>query len=188
MKRITILILGIIFSIVILTGCNVDTTQVSSVDSQQQAKQEQMLNNQNNEVGMPDVHNNTEKKMAKMIYELRDNPKLICYAYTKNEMDGKYIYEGRCIGFGLPYATQYSNPEKFGVVDGGEYSALNPYTMPQAEPNGLFMPSSAAATWLMMINEDTGKTEVQYYEPNIIVTQTKKPKRLCEEWSLPQDY
>lgn len=181
--------LFIIFTmIVMLAGCDYNTAPVSNVDEQQQAQQEQMLANQNNEIGMPDVHNNTEKKMAKMIYELRDNPELICYAYTKNEMSGKYIYEGRCMGFGLPYATQYSNPEKFGTVDGGEYGAINPYTMPQAEPNGLFMPNSAAATWIMMINEETGKVEVQYYEPNIVVTQTKKPSRLCETWSLPENY
>ena len=158
------------------TGCIIE----SPVDQQQQVKQEQMLKDLDKQVGMPNIHEWTEKKLMKRILELRDDSKLICFCYTKNEMTGKYIYEGRCMGYGLPYATQYTNPER--IV----YNNSN--NLPQADPNGLFMPDSADATWIMMINEATGKTEVQYYEPKLVVTQTKKPKRLCEEWSLPNDY
>ena len=60
--------------------------------------------------------------------------------------------------------------------------------MPQAEPNGLFMPEGLSATWLMIINPDTGEMEVIYCEPTITVTQSKLPKRLVAEWSLTEDY
>jgi len=30
--------------------------------------------------------------------------------------------------------------------------------------------------------------EPAYYEPTIVVRQTKAPRRLCAEWSLPDDY
>ena len=106
-------------------------------------------------------------------------------------MTGKLIYLGKCIGFGLPYSVQYSNPSKIWDLEknGG---AINKFddngeiqVMPQAEPNGLFMPEGLSATWLMYINEETGDTEVIYTEPNIIVTQSKLPSRLVETWSLP---
>jgi hypothetical protein len=190
MKRyIKIFIFAVIMIITVILLSSCDSTP--SVDNQIAKQQELQQRDQNNQIGLPDIKNWTEKKLMKYVYELRDNAKLICYAYTRNDYTGKYVYEGRCMGYGLPYATQYSNPEK--IVDGAEetshtMSETSPIAKPQSEPNGLFMPSSAAATWIVMINESTGKTEVQYYEPNIVVSQTKKPARLCEPWSLPADY
>lgn len=174
---VTLLIIGI------CVGCT-DVTQKSGEEKMAEA-QKSLVNQANDKLGLPEVKEFYEKAMAKEIIELRDNSKLICYAYTKNEMTGKYVYEGKCMGFGLPYSVQYTNPQ-VEVYAGGYERGFG--SMPQADPNGLYMPSSAAATWLMMINEDTGKREVQYYEPNVIVTQSKKPRRLCEEWSLPKDY
>jgi hypothetical protein len=66
-------------------------------------------------------------------------------------------------------------------------SSGNQYALPQNDPNGLFSPASAEATWVVMITED-GKSEVQYYEEKLCITQTKKRKQLCEEYSLPADY
>jgi len=40
----------------------------------------------------------------------------------------------------------------------------------------------------MMIDEKTGESYVEYFEPEIIVKQKKAPRRLCAEWSLPSDY
>lgn len=45
--------------------------------------------------------------------------------------------------------------------------------MPQSEPNGLFMPDSLSATWLMMIDPDTGEPRPVYVEPLIIVSPFK---------------
>ena len=42
--------------------------------------------------------------------------------------------------------------------------------MPQADPNGLFMPSGLSATWLMMIDQRTGEARPVYVEPQIIVS------------------
>jgi hypothetical protein len=187
MKRLIMLIVSAIFVLGLLVGCEPTTVNPASVDSQQAVQQEQLLKDQNNQVGLPNIKEWSEKKMAKEIFELRDNSKLITYAYFQN-MNGKFIYLGQCIGFGLPYSVQYTNPEKVDTVDGGEYGARNPYTLPQADPNGLFMPEGLSATWLQYVNPDTGKREVIYCEPNVVVTQSKLPKRLVEEWSLSKDY
>jgi hypothetical protein len=129
---------------------------------------------------MPAINNFFEKRTLKTIYELRDQSDLICYAYTKN-LEGQYIYEGKCIGFGIPYGTQYTNPEM--QVYSGSSTIL-----PQADPNGLYSSGSTAATWLLLVNEKTGKVEVSYLEGEVMVFQSKRPARLCATWSLPSDY
>lgn len=169
----------VLILIVSITGCQA----VSTSDKVQQEKMEQLMNEAENRVGMPNIKNYYERKMAKEIFELRDRSDLICYAYTRIEMTGKYVYEGRCMGYGLPYSTQYTNPEKPLYKDYHDSTIV-----PQADPNGLFSATGLSATWLMMINEETGESEVMYCEPNIIVTQSKKPRRYCEEWSLPENY
>lgn len=175
-------VIGLVLIIVMIatTGCLDKSTE------QQIAEQQNLLVTEaSNQIGMPNVKEFYEKKMTKEIIELRDNSKLICYAYTQN-MNGKFVYLGKCMGFGLPYSVQYTNPEalqRFEHSGGYDYQIV-----PQADPNGLYMPNGLSATWLMMVNEETGKREVMYVEPNTVVTQTKLNKRLCEPWSLPVNY
>lgn len=170
-----LMVLTVSVGMLMFSGCEVGR----DANDIQEEKTDEIMLQMNNEIGMPNITNFYEKKMAKEIFELRDDSKLICYAYTKNEMTGKYVYEGQCMGYGLPYSTQYTNPEKY------EYNGV---TIPQADPNGLFSATGLSATWLMMVDEETGKRSAEYYEPNIVVTQHKKPKRLCEKWSLPNNY
>jgi len=189
MKKIIILL---VFAILLtsLIGCQAE----KSTDMMQSEETEALMAEINNQVGMPDMVNFYEKKLLKELYELRDDSELICYAYTVNK-DGQYVYQGKCIGYGLPYAVQFSNPQKYtGVTtkqvidDGGRDWTWSYEVMPQAEPNGLFMPDALSATWLIMINEETGELEPMYCEPTIIVRQSKAPRRLCAEWSLPPGY
>ena len=134
-----------------------------------------MMKEANAQAGMPAIVNFQEKKLAKLIYELRDNTNLVCYAYYYNAMEGKRgDFIGKCIGFGLPYCVQYSNPER--VVDLQEQHHTN-WTghgtlakIPQPEPNGLFMPQTLSATWLMLVNPKTGEPQPAYFEPVIIVS------------------
>lgn len=183
-----ILILSLLLSLVLFVGCNTQSQQVqTNVERQETQAVKQNMQEMARQVGMPFIDEFFEKKMAKQIFELRDNAELITYAYMVN-LDGKFIYLGKCIGFGLPYSVQYTNPEIVNTVDGGQYQARNPYTLPQADPNGLYMPEGLSATWLMLINEETGEAEIIYTEPSIIVTQSKLSKRLVVDWSLTEDY
>lgn len=156
-----------------LVGC------ADSSDTQTKNQQEQLLQQANDQVGLPNITNFYEKKLAKKVLELRDDSKLITYAYTTN-MNGKYVYLGKCMGYGLPYSTQYTNPQK--TVGG------NGAVIAQADPNALFSADGTSATWLVLVDEVTGEQSVVYAEPNIVVTQTKLPKRLIETWSLPDNY
>jgi len=121
--------------------------------------------------GMPAIVNYQERKLAKMIFELRDQEKLTTYAYIVNKMTGKLVYVGRCIGYGLPYSVQYTNPEK--VVHENDYNGGSFGTLPQADPNGLFMPQGLSATWLMMVDPKTDTPRPVYFEPEIVVSPFK---------------
>lgn len=41
--------------------------------------------------------------------------------------------------------------------------------LPQADPNGLFMPTSSSVTWLIMIDPKTNEPRPVYIEPEIVV-------------------
>ena len=151
-----------------LVGCE------NGSEMSQNYKQKQLLQESNRQLGMPNIKNFFEKETAKTIWELRDKTDLTTYAYTQN-MNGKYVYLGRCIGFGLPYTTQYTNPN---TTEGTK----------QADPNGLYNSETTDATWLILINEETNEQEIIYSEPQILVTQSKLNKRLVEPWSLPDNY
>ena len=179
-----LLVIGALIGMVV--GCEEIPVQKTSTDIERE-KQEKLSKQAIESVGLPNIANFYEKKTLKKILEMRDNPKLINYFYTKNNMSGKWVYEGKCIGFGISYTTQYTNPEKMGHLDGGQYGARNPYTLPQADPNGLYSVPNGTATWIMRVTDD-GKTIVDYIESEIRVSQNKIPARLCEKWSLPENY
>lgn len=172
--------------LVTFVACEEPVISKSSTEIERE-KQEHLSKQAIESVGLPNISNFYEKKTLKKILEMRDNPKLINHFYTKNSMTGKWVYEGKCIGFGISYTTQYTNPEKMGHLDGGEYGARNPYTIPQADPNGLYSVPNGTATWIMRVT-DNGDTIVDYIESEIRVSQNKIPARLCETWSLPAGY
>jgi hypothetical protein len=150
--------LGIILVVLIsfvFVGCAIE-----SAETKQVRQTKQLLQEVSNQVGMPAIKNFQEKKLMKMILELRDREDLVCYAYIVAKNTGKLIFIGKCIGYGLPYSVQYTNPERY------EYSGA---TLPQADPNGLYMPDSLSATWLMMIDKK-GNARPVYIEPEIIVS------------------
>jgi len=139
---------------------------------------EKMQQEANAQVPLPTIIHWQEKKMLKQIYELRDQENYICYAYHWNPFKGRYVYIGKCIGYGLPASVQFSSPERKVKIDGGQYD-VDGYA-PQAEPNGLFMPEGLSATWLMMIDPNTGDPRPSYFEPLITVLPFKLPKGLAE--------
>ena len=166
-------VLFLITFILILSGCK----KVETSDSVLNKKTEVLMSEANRQIGLPAIVNFQEKKLMKQIYELRDQEDLICYAYLYNRNTGEVgQFLGKCIGYGLPYSTQFSNPVKYsGVVTDkvADFSGRNwVYSyelMPQAEPNGLFMPEGLSATWLLLI-DPSGKPRPVYVEPEIIVS------------------
>lgn len=140
----------------LLAGCQGCT----STDRRQQLAQEALQAEGDRQAGLPSIVNFQEKKLVKRIYELRDQENLPTWVYTQ-ALDGKLVFLFRAVGYGLPYAAQYSNPQKRDVTSGA--------VLPQAEPNGLFTPGGSEGTWVMAIGPD-GKPHVVYVEPRVIVS------------------
>jgi prepilin-type N-terminal cleavage/methylation domain-containing protein len=89
----------------------------ADADKQVQVQQEASMKEAVRQTGLPAIRNFQEKKMMKMLYELRDREDLVCHAYLVNQFTGKVgQYIGKCIGYGLPASTQYSNPEARGTL------------------------------------------------------------------------
>jgi len=150
-------------------GCSRPMSGKKDADTIQQEQTKQSLAEANRQIGMPAITNFQELKLAKMIFELRDKEDYVCHAYLVNQMTGEIgQYLGKCLGYGIPYSVQFTNPEK--VVhecnmNGGSFG-----TLPQADPNGLFMPTSSSATWLMLQDKESGDFRPTYVEPLIIVS------------------
>jgi len=135
-----------------------------SSDRIQSQQTEKSLAEAQRQIGMPNIVNFQQRKLMKAIYELCDKEDLICFAYIKSDYQGKLVFIGKCMGYGIPFSAQYTNPEKH---------IRNGITLPQADPNGLFMPTSSSATWLMMLDPETGKPRPVYIEPELVVSPFK---------------
>jgi hypothetical protein len=147
-------------------------SNMQTADKQQNKQQEMLLAESNMQVGMPAITNFAEKRMAKMIFELRDNPKLTTISYIR-DMNGKLHKVCDSIGYGLPYATQYTSPMR--PAASFETHETGNIALPQADPNGLFSPPAADATWVICIDPKTKQISPLYEEQKLTVSQFELP-------------
>ena len=150
----------LICSLLFIAGC-------SDSDSVQRKQQEALLMEGTSQVGMPNVKNFRERKLVKQLIEMRDQDGLVTYTYIVAESTGTLIFVGESIGYGIPYATQFTNPMK---VTG---SGSGVQAIPQADPNGLFSPTSAEGTWVMLKDPNGSAVKPVLIEPRIIVSPFK---------------
>lgn len=166
MKRF-ILSAMVVCTVVLAGGCKMEE-RAPSADQVQQADQERILRGGAAAVGMPAIKNHREQKLLKDIIEMRDQDGLVTYTYIVAEMTGKLVFLGKSIGYGIPAATQFTNPQK--IAEKNSYQSGSYAILPQADPNGLFSPASAEGTWVMLIDPKTQKVRPVYIEPRIVVS------------------
>jgi hypothetical protein len=135
----------------------------SEADRVQEEQVQALASEAQRQTGMPGISNFTEKKFAKYLYELRDQVGFSTFTYIV-DFNGQLHFVCESIGYGIPYSVQYVNPE---------YSADrwqgNWLTLPQAEPNGLFMPEGLSATWILC-TDGSGDIKPIYSEPELLVS------------------
>lgn len=146
------LILALI-ALAVLAGC------VESSDSKQNKQQEELSMRSVESVGLPGITKFQEKRTLKQILELRDK-EIATYSYTQ-DMNGRLHLLCKSVGYGIPYATQYTNPMR--------YSSQG-LALPQADPNGLFSPASADGTWVLCLNPETKQMSPVLVEPRLVVS------------------
>jgi hypothetical protein len=131
-----------------------------------QNKNQELVNRKAVEsVGMPNIRNFAEKRQLKEIYELRDQA-ITTYTYTQDR-NGVLHFFCNSVGFGVPYSTEYSNPQQ--VEQHSEGNGGN-IAIGQAEPNGLYSPASAEGTWVFCLDPKTNRNWPIYVEPRVIVS------------------
>jgi len=150
----------IVSMLFVVFGC--DRTPTS--DDIQRAQQEKILKEGTAQTGMPAIKNFRERKLLKDILELRDQDGLVTYTYLWNEFNGKKVFFCESVGYGIPYATQYTNPQKTET-----YANHGAVAIPQADPNGLFSPASAEGTWVLCKAPNGKDVKPVYVEPRVIV-------------------
>jgi len=156
MKRI-LLVLPFVFA---LTACDAPRETSTQIERR---KQEEMSLQAVQSVGMPAITNFAEKRMFKDILELRDRSvPTTTYLVGMNNQLTKLCDS---VGYGLPYATQYTNPMRLSGDGNHGYT-----TLPQADPNGLYSPASAEGTWVLCVDHKDNKPKPIYVEPRVIVS------------------
>ena len=160
------LVVAALLGLSLCSGCR--KPAMTGDDVQRQA-QEILTAEGTAQTGMPAIPNFRERKLLKDIYELRDQEGLTTYTYLWNEFNGKKIFLCNSIGYGIPYATQFTNPQKLERM----HSVGEVQVIPQADPNGLFSPASADGTWVMCKDPSAADVKPIYIEPRIIVSPFK---------------
>ena len=117
-----LLVLPFVFALAACDAPRETSTQI------ERKKQEEMSLQAVQSVGMPAITNFAEKRMFKDILELRDRSvPTTTYLVGMNNQLTKLCDS---VGYGLPYATQYTNPMRVGGDGTHGY-----VTLPQADPN-----------------------------------------------------
>lgn len=176
MKNLTRVLVFSLCAMVLMSASECQPKNSNTADAVQSKKTEQSLAEMQKEVGMPAIINFQERKTFKWILEMRDKENLITYTYLTNEMDGTIgQFLGKSIGFGIPASTQFTSPQKlvdvtkYGI---SSYQANDAAVVPQADPNGLFMPTSSDATYVLLL-DSKGDPHPVYIEAHIIVSPFK---------------
>jgi hypothetical protein len=151
-------ILALVAVATLLTACDVKETSTQI----ERRKQEELSLQAVQSVGMPSIVNFAEKRMMKDIIELRDQ-NVATTAYIV-DMNGKLHKICTAVGYGLPYATQFTNPQRVSDYTHGVVA------IPQADPNGLYSPASADGTWVLCVDPKSGKPRPVFIEPRVIVS------------------
>ena len=153
-------ILALVAVATLLTACDQPRETSTQIERR---KQEEMSLQAVQSVGMPAITNFAEKRMFKDILELRDRSvPTTTYLVGMNNQLTKLCDS---VGYGLPYATQYTNPMRLSGDGNHGYT-----TLPQADPNGLYSPASAEGTWILCVDHKDGKAKPIYVEPRVIVS------------------
>lgn len=164
MKRLSLIAIALVA--ILTAGC---AEGRPSSDKVQREQSERLLAEGTSQVGMPAIKNFRERKLLKDILEMRDQTGLATYTYLWSDVQGKLVFFCNSVGYGIPYATQFTNPQKI-ESSGHNYGYA---ILSQADPNGLFSPSSAEGTWVMCKDPNGKDVRPTYVEPRVIVSQFK---------------
>ena len=161
-------VLGMSLALVATAAFSMSSSAGALSTDQIQAKQtEQLVRDAQQKTGAPNIVNFTERKLVKYLYELRDEPNYRTYSYIVT-LNGDFVKICDSVGYGINASIQYVNSERVAHqlrANGGSFG-----TLPQPEPNGLFMPEGLAATYVMCVVPDSDDVKAVYVESEVLVS------------------
>ena len=163
-----------IVTVLLATSCTQNSDEITS------ERQEALLMQSTEKIGMPAIKNFRELRMANRILEERDQT-LMTWTYLWSDYNRCFTFIETSVAYPLPYATQRTSPQKLYKWGSGRL------TVPQADPNGLFSPAEAEGTFIEMNNPTmTNQTGLVYSEPRISTFPYELPLRLvCPDLERP---
>lgn len=163
MKKVLISLLGA----TTLAGCVPQGNTQDPAAARQAAATRTSMDAADRETGMPRIHNFAQRKLLKNAYEDMDTTTLT-YVYTQ-ALDGRFVCVGQAIGYGVSLGTQFTAstyPQNVPGMYSSEHTTA--WLLDQPEPNGLYSPTSGAATIVDLINPANGEAHTAIMEPNIV--------------------
>ena len=161
---------------ILVVSCGENSDEITS------RRQESILLQSTQKLGMPVIKNFRELRMANRILEERDQT-LMTWTYLWSDYHRCFTFIETSVAYPLPYATQRTSPQKVYRWATGHY-----FPMPQADPNGLFSPEAAEGTFIEMNNPTkVNQTGLVYSEPRISTFPYELPERLvCPPLDKPE--
>lgn len=162
-----------------LVGCTQQQMGTNPAGEREAEATRTQMNAADRETGMPRIHNFAQRKLLKNAYEDMDTTTLT-WVYTQ-ALDGRFVCVGQAIGYGVSLGTQFTAshyPQRIQVPfsDGSFPTGYGDvYEQDQPEPNGLYSPSSGAATIVDLINPANGEAHTAIMEPNIVTVPFQLP-------------
>lgn len=161
------LLTTLLFSTLVITGCNTRETTESTKTAQGVERQQAQYSAAQ---PVPAYDWSLERDLVIQLYNTR-NMKAITHSVWRSD---RGLVEGDCpsIGFGIPYDTSLTNPlvatntAQNGIVhnyQGGSLASIE-----QPEPNGIFASKNTSATWVMCAGS-AGTIEPIYVETKVTV-------------------
>jgi len=160
MKKTVLSLAAAIAALLSLTGCPSE----ERADAIQAKQQEVLIKEATAQTGMPAIVNFRERKLLKMIYEMRDQEGLVTFTYTVGA-NGDLTMLCNSIGYAISEATGYTNPDKLIRDNGTSFG-----TMTQAEPNGLYTPDFSSDKWVMCVDPKSGRAMPVLVSGNTVVS------------------
>lgn len=161
LEKIIFTALAAIVLMVLLPGCGPSQKRADTIQAEQQ---EALIKEATAQTGMPAIVNFRERKLLKMIYEMRDQEGLVTFTYTVGA-DGSLSLLCNSIGYAISDATGYTNPDKVIRNDSAAFG-----TMTQAEPNGLYTPDFSSDKWVMCVDPKSKRALPVLVSGNTVVS------------------
>jgi hypothetical protein len=143
MRKVLVVALFLIAFVGTFAGSCDDTTAVEKERNATNNQMSQLLNSQ----PIPVFEWSLEREIVIDIFRAR-NEAVSTWSVVQNPYTGAIMFECPSIGYPIPGGTKLTNPYQ---IPGNDWSNTS---IPQAEPNGLYIPESSAGTYINCVNEN----------------------------------